>query len=191
MAATGKGKRLVYVSEALLEKVAKVTRDEGISLSKLVESALAETVKVNELGYTSKQMAEFFNVLQTNRVLGGLFIPSGVLDFMVEECCKNGSKKLQAMWYDSGLWSGKYLKETFQNPIEALGHFLELTRWDLNEVEVKENEKILKVRCISTVLGLEGTQLLAKFIEGVIYGLGYQTKHVDCLKGMIILESSK
>jgi hypothetical protein len=191
MATAGKGKRLVYVSEDLLEKVAKVTRDEGVSLSKLVEAALMETVKVNELGYTSKQMAEFFNVLQTNRVLGGLFIPSGVLDFMVENCCKNDIQQLQALWYDSGKWNGKYLKEKFQNPVEAFGHFLELSRWDLNEVGVKEAGNSLKVRCISTVMSVEGTQLLAKFVEGVVNGLGYNTEHVDCLKGMIILESKK
>jgi hypothetical protein len=191
MAIAGKGKRLVYVSEDLLEKVAKVTRDEGVSLSKLVEATLMEAVKVNELGYTSKQMAEFFNVLQTNRVLGGLFVPSGVLDFMVEKCCKNDLQQLQALWFDSGKWNGKYLKEKFQNPVEAFGHFLELSRWDLNEVDVKEVGSTLKVRCVSTVMSIEGTQLLAKFIEGVVNGLGYNTEHVDCLKGMIILESKK
>ncbi|XES77404.1 MAG: hypothetical protein ACBZ72_00650 [Candidatus Bathyarchaeia archaeon] len=191
MAATGKGKRLVYVSEDLLEKVAKVTRDEGISLSKLVEGALAETVKVNELGYSSSQMSEFFNVLQTNRVLGGLFIPSGVLDYMVEKCCQKDTPKLHAIWYESGVWSGKYLKEKFSDPVEAFGHFLELTRWDLNEVDVQERAGVIKVRCISTVMSVEGTRLLSKFIEGVVTGLGYKTQHVDCLKGMIILESTK
>jgi hypothetical protein len=191
MATTSKGKRLVYVSEDLLEKVAKVTRDEGVSLSKLVEGALAETVKVNELGYSSKQMAEFFNVLQTNRVLGGLFVPSGVLDFMVEKCCQKDSSKLNSLWYESGIWSGKYLKEKFSNPVAAFGHFLELTRWDLNEVDVKEGGGTVKVRCVSTVMGVEGTKLLSKFIEGVVSGLGYKTQHVDCLKGMIILESKK
>jgi hypothetical protein len=189
--AEGKGKRLVYVSEELLEKVAKVTRDEAISLSKLIESALVEVVKVNELGYSTKQMAEFFNVLQTNRVLGGLFVPSGVLDFMIENCHKNNIQQLQELWYKSGDWNGKYLKEKFPEPVDAFGHFLALTRWDLNEVAVKENGGIMKVRCVSTVMSVEGTRLLAKFIEGTANGLGYKTERVDCLKGMIILECKK
>ncbi len=191
MATAGKGKRLVYVSEDLIDKVAKVTRDEGVSLSKLVESTLMEVVKVNELGYSSNQMAEFFNVLQTNRVLGGLFVPSGVLDFMIEKCFKNENQQLQDLWYESGKWNGKYLKEKFQNPVESFGHFLELTRWDLNEVEVKEAGDKMKVRCVSTVMSIEGTRLLSKFIEGIVNGLGYKTEHVDSLKGMIILECKK
>ena len=189
--ATGKGKKLVYVSEDLLEKVAKVSRDEGVSLSKLIEGAWAETVKVNELGYSSKQMADFFNVLQTHRVLGGLFVPSGVLDYMIEKGCKNDLVQLESLWYESGTWNGKYLKEKFNDPVDAFRHFLELSRWDLNEVDVKADAATVKVRCISTVMSVEGTKLLAKFIEGIMNGMGFKTAHVDSLKGMIILEFKK
>ncbi len=189
---TSKGKRLVYVSEDLLDKVAKVSRDEGVSLSKLVESALLEIVKVNELGYSSKQMADFFNVLQSHRVLGGIFIPSGVLEYMVEKLCDGtDGEQLQGLWYESGRWNGKYLKEKFADPVDAFKHFLELSRWDLNEVNLKDEANSIKVRCISTVMSLEGTSLLSKFIEGVMNGMGYKTEQSDTLKGMIILEFKK
>jgi hypothetical protein len=189
--ATGKGKKLVYVSEDLIEKASKVSRDEGVSLSKLVEGSLTEAIKVNELGYTSKQMADFFNVMQTHRVLGGLFVPSGVLDYMIENVCKNDASKLQNLWYESGLWNGKYLKEKFSNPVDAFTHFLELSRWDLNEVAVKENGSSVKVRCVSTVMSIEGTRLLSKYIEGVMNGMNFKTANSDSLKGMIILEFKK
>jgi hypothetical protein len=189
--ATGRGKKLVYVSEDLLEKALKVSRDEGISLSKLVEGALLETVKVNELGYSSKQMADFFNVLQTHRVLGGLFVPSGVLDYMIERCCKNDPAQLQELWYESGKWNGKYLREKFNDPVDAFRHFLELSRWDLNEVNVKTDGNAVKVRCVSTVMSIEGTRLLAKFVEGIMNGMDYVTVNADSLKGMVILEFKK
>jgi hypothetical protein len=186
--ATSKGKKLVYVSEDLLEKAAKVSRDEGISLSRLIEVALTEAVKVNELGYSSKQMADFFNVLQTQRVLGGLFVPTGVLDYLIEKMGKSNEIQLQSLWYESGTWNGKYLFEKFRDPVEAFKNFLELTRWDLNEVDVKVNGDSVRIRCISTVMSLEGTKLLSKFIEGLLNGMNYKTTHVDFLKGMIILE---
>ncbi len=189
--ATGKGKKLVYISEDLIQKATKVSRDEGISLSKLVEGALSETVKVNELGYTSKQMADFFNVMQTHRVLGGLFVPSGVLDYMIDNVCKDDAAGLQNLWYESGRWNGKYLKEKFGNPVDAFRHFLELSRWDLNEVDVKEEGSTVRIRCVSTVMSVEGTKLLAKYIEGVMIGMNYKTADADSLKGMIILEFRK
>jgi len=189
--ATGKGKKLVYISEDLLDKASKVSRAEGVSLGKLVEGALNEAVKINELGYTSKQMADFFNVLQTNRVLGGLFVPSGVLDYMIDRVCKNDAQQLQELWYESGKWNGKYLKEKFSDPIGAFRDFLGLSRWDLNEVDVKNDSNMVKVRCISTVMSYEGTRLLARFVEGIMNGMDYQTAKDTSLKGMIILEFKK
>ena len=189
--ATGKGKKLVYVSEDLLEKASKVSRAEGVSLSKLVENALAETLKVNELGYSSNQLANFFNVIQTHRVLGGLFIPSGVLDFILEKCSKADLDELQTLWYDTGKWNGRYLREKFVNSVDAFRSFLELSRWDLNEVNIKNIGDEVKVRCVSTVMSIEGTKMLAKYIEGVMNGLNYKTEHVDVMKGMIILQSKK
>jgi hypothetical protein len=188
---TGKGKKLVYVSEDLLEQATKVARDEGVSLSKLVESSLMEAIKVNDLGYTSKQMANLFNFLQTNRVLGGLFVPSGVLDYMIEKTSKSDDGHFEALWYESGKWNGKYLKEKFSDPVDAFRHFLELSRWDLNEVNVKGDGNSVKVRCISTVMSVAGTKLLAKFIEGIMNGMDYKTGQSDFLKGMIILEFKK
>lgn len=186
---TGKGKKLVYVSENLLDEAAKVSRAEGVSLSKLVEGAVSEAIKINELGFSSKQMADFFNVMQAHRVLGGLFVPSGVLDFMIENCYKNNSSGLEALWYETGKWNGRYLKEKFVNPVDAFHSFLELSRWDLNEVDVQNEGNELKVRCISTVMSVEGTKLLAKYIEGVVNGLDYRTQALDVMKGMIILRS--
>jgi hypothetical protein len=111
---------------------------------------------------------------------------------MIKTCCKNDAEQLQSLWYESGKWNGKYLKEKFRDPVDAFRHFLELSRWDLNEVDVRVDGDSVKVRCVSTVMSVEGTALLAKYIEGVMNGLGYlTTKHSDVLKGMIILESKR
>ena len=187
--AKSKGKKLVSVSEGLIEGVAKISKNRGESVGKVVEDSLRQSVRVNEDGYDIKQVADFFNVMQAHRVLGGVFVPSGVLDFLVAEIYPDRREQLLAKWFESGRWNGKYLKEKFDDPVKAFGCFLELSRWDLNEVEVKELGSSVKIRCVSTVLTTEGTESLAKFIEGVMDGLGYKTERIDCLKGMIILES--
>ena len=82
-------------------------------------------------------------------------------------------------------------KEKFEDPVRAFERFLELSRWDLSEVEVKKVGDSVRVRCVSTVLTGEWTALLAKFVEGVMNGMGYKTVHADCLKGMIVLRAKK
>lgn len=184
-----RGKKLVYVSESLIDGIAKISRSRGESVGKLVEESLTQSVRVSQEGYDVKQVTDYFSVMQAHRVLGGVFVPSSVLDYLIEAVYPDKREDLLAKWFESGRWHGKYLKEKFDNPVTAFGCFLELSRWDLNEVEVKELSNSIKVRCVSTVLTNEGTEMLTKFIEGVMDGLGYKVEKIDCLKGMIILES--
>jgi hypothetical protein len=180
-----KGKKLVSVSENLLDAAAKVSREEGVPMGKLVENLLEQAVKVNKLRYRSDQMADFFDVLQTNRVLGGLFVPTGVLDFMLESC--KDPVQLQNLWLESGRWTGKYLMEKFPDPLTAFDRFLRLSRWDLNEVDIKPAGAAVKVQCVSTVMSIQSTRMLSKFVEGAMDGLGYKCSSSDCLKGMLIM----
>lgn len=184
----GKGKRLVYVPADLLEVVTEASRRRGESVGKFVEEALRQAVRVNDMGYSPKQLAEFFEVMQAHRILGGAFVPLDVLNYLTSKACKDEREELQAKWYESGKWHGKYLKERFGDPVQAFKNFLEVSRWDLSEVEVKEDGNTVKLRCVSTVLTTEGTELLAKFIEGAMHSIGYQTEKSDCVKGMIVLE---
>ncbi len=186
-----KGKKLVSVSEEVLDQAGRVSREEGISLGKLVENSLLQIVKINKLGRRSDEILDFFDVLETNRVLGGLFIPTGVLDFMIKKCSGKEAVQLQVLWSESGQWTGKYLGEKFSSPVEEFGRFLRLSRWDLNEVDVKLVGENVRVRCVSTVMSLESTNLLGKFIEGVMQGMGYSVVRSDCLKGIIIFEFKK
>jgi hypothetical protein len=185
-----KGKKLVSVSEDLLEAAAKVSREEGVPMGKLVENLLEQAIKVNKLRYRSDEMADFFNVLHTSKVLGGLFIPTAVLDFMLGQC-GNDNVQLKDLWLESGRWTGKYLTEKFADPITAFGRFLKFSRWDLNEIEIKSTGSTVKVQCVSTVMSLESTIMLAKFIEGALVGIGYKIVSSDCLKGMLIMHFKK
>jgi hypothetical protein len=184
----GKSKRLIYVPEDILEDVLEISRKRGESISKFVEETLKLAVKTSQLGYSPEKTSETIEVMQAQKVLGGAFVPQDVLNYLIENAYKEQKEQLQAKWYESGKLYGKYLKEKFETPVKALKSFLETTRWDLNEVEARQEEKTVKLRCVSTTLTTEATELLAKFIEGAINGLGYQTQKTDCLKGMILIE---
>lgn len=183
-----KDKKLVYVNYDLLEEVAKASRSRGETITKFLEEALTQAVRVTTAGYDIKQLGEFFEVMYAQRILGGAFVPLDVLNFLTSAACKNGNEQLGNVWFESGKWHGKYLKERFDDPVKALESFLNASRWDLSEVEVKRFGSIAKVRCVSTVLTEEGTKLLARFIEGIMMGIGFQTQESDILKGMIVQE---
>ena len=183
-----KGKKLVYVPEDLLEEVAKASSGRGETISRFVEESLRQAVRVDKAGYPLQQLAEYFEIMQAQRVLGGAFVPLEVLNYLTNKACREEKEQLRAKWYESGKWHGKYLKERFEDPTQAFKSFLGASRWDLNEVEIKKEGEKVKVRCVSTILTQEATELLAKFIEGAMHGIGYQTEKNDSMKGMIVLE---
>jgi len=183
-----KDKKLVYVDDALLEKAAKVAKSRGETVTKFLEDALVQATKISLTGYDLKQFSQFFEVLYAQKILGGVFIPLEVSNFLTEVALKNGKDSLADVWFESGKWHGKYLKERFDDPVKALEIFLKASRWDLSEVEVKQFGASARVRCVSTVLSEEATLMLARFIEGILQGFGYQIKKSELLKGMILIE---
>jgi len=186
--AKGKRKRFVYVPGDILEDVTEVAKRRGESLSMFVEETLKQALNVNHLGYSREQATELLQVMNAHRILGGAFMPLGVLNYLTTKAYETEKEELQTKGYESGKWHGKYIKEKFEDPVQALKCFLEATRWDLSEVEVKQDENVVKLRCVSTVLTTEATELLAKFVEGAMHSIGYQTKKSDTLKGMIVFE---
>jgi len=183
----GKGKRLVYVPEDLIGDVLEVSRGRGETVAKFVEEAVRLAVKASNVGLTPEKAAEALEVLQAQKVLGGAFVPQEALDYMMENAYKTGHDGLLAKWFEGGVLHGRYLKERFNDPVEALRCFLEATRWDLNEVDAVRDGEAVRLRCVSTALSVESTELLCKFLEGVVKGLGCAVQNAECLKGMVIL----
>ena len=162
----GKDKRLVYVPSDLVEEVKEISRRRGESLSLFISEVLSLALRANSLGYSPRQAAEFLEIMQAQRNLGGAFVPVDVLTYLNSKACEAEVEQLEKKWYESGKWHGKYLNEKFEDPVQAFKKFLEATRWDLSEVEVRQNQNTIKFRCISTLLTGKATELLAKFIEG-------------------------
>jgi hypothetical protein len=185
-------KRLILVPDDVLEAVNRASVKEDSSAGKFIEDALKHAVKMNTLGIDSKNLTEVCAVVQTYRVLGGAFVPTDVLNYLTAKAYAEDKEAFQAKWYDSGQWYGKFLKEKFPDPVLAFKSFLEATRWDLSEVDVTRNsDGSVKLRCISSVLSNQETELLVKFMEGVMHSLGYQVEKCDFMRGIAAVEFKK
>jgi len=182
-----KSKKLVYVSEDLCEEAKRASRELGYSLTKFVESSVALGLSAAKLGYTPERASEVLAVLRAQRALGGAFVPQEVLN-LIGEGPEELKRELSRAYYEAGLAHGRYLKEKSQDPMQSLKTFLEVARWDLNEVEVEREGRAFKLRCVSTSHAAHTTELLAKFVEGLITGLGCQVQRIDWVRGIVVAE---
>jgi hypothetical protein len=183
-----KGKRLIPIPEALLRGLMEAASKEGKPVNRYIEEALQQAIKIFETGQNLKGMVRYFEILQSQKASGAIFTPLTVFNFLTSKVYATEKEKLLGVWFESGKWYGKYLTEKFNDPVQALAELLQVARWDLNEVNVKEIDGKVKLRCTSTALTKEGTELLLKFIEGALDGMKCETVKSEFMKGLILVE---
>jgi hypothetical protein len=183
-----KGKKLIPIPETLLKGLVEASKKDGKTLNGYVEEALQQAVKVSESGENLTEIINYFKILQSQKASGAIFTPLDVYDLMTKRVYSTDKDKLLSEWFNSGKWYGKYIEEKFGNGVQALASLLQITRWDLNEVNVKEVDGKVKLRCTSTALSKKGTQLLKQFILGALDGMGSKVLKNDYMKGLILIE---
>ena len=188
-----KGKKLVLVPSDLLARLMEVSSREGKTFYNFISEILEQALRVYESKHTLKEVVDFFELMETQRASGSVIMPMDMLTYLINELYSSKRKELHEKSYESGQWYGKYLLDRFhgQDQIKVLERLLATTRWDLNEVQVVNDDEKVRIRCVSPLLPIENTELLLKFIEGVMHSFGYKTVKEDFMKGIILLEFEK
>ena len=183
-----KGKRLIPLPERLLKGLMAASSKEGKTVNAYIEEALQQAVIIFENGQNLKGMVHYFEILNSQKASGAIFMPLNVFDFMTNKVYATDKEELLKVWFESGEWYGKYITEKFDRPVQALANLLKAARWDLNEVNVKDMGDKTNLRCMSTSLTKEGTELLIKFIEWALSGMSCKILKNDFMKGLILIE---
>lgn len=185
-----KGKRLIPIPETLLRGLIEVSCMNGKPLNTYVEETLQKAVRVCKIGANLEEMVTYFEILNAQKASGAVFVPLNVFDYLTNEAYEKNQKELFDIWFNSGIWYGKYLTEKFEEPVKALVDLLKAIRWDLNEVQIKKSNKKNKLSCTSTALDVKGTKILETFIKGILKGMGCEIIESEFLKGLIIIDFS-
>ncbi len=183
-----RNKKLVAISEDVLAQAIEASVKANSSPNKFIEDALKLAVQMNSLGVTSNELENLCELSRSYKLLGGDFVPLDVLTYLTHKAYDEDKETFLSKWYDSGVWYGKYIKEKFNDPVEGFREFLLATCWSLSEVNVTFHKDFIKLICVSSVLSLEDTESLVKFIDGVMHGMRYQTNKTDYCKGIIAME---
>ena len=185
-----KGKKLILASVDLVTKLMKISNKEGKTFYNFTSEIFEQALRVQEMNQSLQEVVDFFELMEIQRAAGAVIIPVDILTYIINSLYASDKEAFQEKWYESGQWYGKYLTSKFhdRNPVKAFGDLLAVSRWDLNEVSVAEEDGGVRMRCVSPLLPKENTEVLLKFIEGVMDSLGYKTKNKDYLKGIILLE---
>lgn len=185
-----KDKKLIRVPSRLVAKLTRASNLEEKAFYDFTTESLEQAVRAHNMGISLKEIVDFYELMEIQRASGAVITPKDVLDYLISKLYPKEKAALQKKWYESGRWYGKYLdtKLRGRGAVEVFGRILSASKWDLNEVNVEREEENVMLRCVSFTLPLERTELLVRFLEGVMHSLGYETKKLDSTRGIITME---
>lgn len=186
-----KEKKLISLPEELVEKLNTIAISKGVSLEYLAENALEQSLRADEMGVTLDKTVDTYNLLQIQRGSGNIQIPRSRLATVMKGLIQKNKRELLDAWADTGRWYGAYLYALLG---EGAVDFLErdlLISWNLDEVNVKNDELNVDIKFASFVIPDELTQLLISYIKGVMTALGYEIYEEESLRGLATLRFRK
>ena len=189
--ASKKDHKLIFLPEKLVERLNTIAVRKGVSLTSFAAEALEQSLRADEMGVTLDETVDAYRLLRVQRGSGAVQIPRLRLTSVVRELARDDKGELLAAWCEAGRWYGEYLNALLGD--EAVD-FLEedlLVSWNLDEVDVRNDEITVDIRFASFVIPLELTELLKSYVEGVMDSLGYDIYEEDCLRGLATLRFRK
>jgi len=177
--------KLIVLPSRLVEKLKDVAARHRVPLSSYTKLALEEALRADELGASLREVVDLYQLMQIQMGVDAVHIPRSSLEHMIKELYPTNGEELRRIWYESGRWYGAYLRTKLKDD-DILGFFEKalLVSWDLDEVEIKNDDGDIILRCTSFTMSLESTELIISYISGAMSALGYKELTKKHLRGM-------
>lgn len=174
----------VVLPEELVNRVREVAIKQGVSLTNFVVEALEQAIRVDGMGASLEDAADVFDVHKVMRASGAIQIPRSDFSEMISEHYEKDKEKLLGDWRTAGRWYGEYLRAVFGDEVLGCLEKVLMFSWNLNEIEVVEEDFSVRISFTSFTMSLEFTELLISFISGLMTALGYKVEEVDSVRGL-------
>ena len=161
----------------------------GVSVTDFSVEALTQAIRAQETGATLKEAVDLYQLSSVQRGAGGIQVTRAVFKELLRKLYTNGRDELLRVWFDQGRWYGAYLKAKMGKD-QVLG-FLErdlLISWNLDESEIRQQDLMVSIRCVSFGMSTEFTELLISYICGLMGELGFTENERDTLRGLVFMK---
>jgi len=181
---TKSGQKLLSLPEELVDRLQRAASRKGLSLTAYSAENLEEALKAEDNGVSLDEAIESYRILRVQLASGAVQVPRQRLDTVVKNLFASDKEATISDWAEAGKWYGSYLRTLFgEDAIEVIGGVLKVS-WNLDEVEMRQDEMEAELRLASFALSEEVTELLVSYITGVMGSLGYERRGGEFIGGL-------
>lgn len=184
--------KLIKVPKALAAQVKIVTGRIGTSISDYTTDALSQALRIEDMDSNLEEAVDTFQMVQVHKGAGLVNLPRYSLSRIVTLLPKKVAKILSKEYMEAGRWYAAYLSSKLSSDsiLTFLEHDLKIS-WNLDEVEIVEEDVMVNFRCNSFNMTENVTQLLVLYTRGLFEGLGYSINEEDMLPGLVSIKFLK
>jgi hypothetical protein len=185
-----KDKKLVWVRADILSRISRIANREGKTITTFVNEVLEQSVKVYDMKLTLTEVIELYMLTKMSREGGNLTVHRDVVKYLISKVYHSNREELMQIFRDTGAWFGKYMLARMgsENLVEHLRQILYMSIWDVNEVYVDKSGNAISIRCVAPQLSAEETELLASYVEGMLYSMGLRQIEREVIRGIIMVK---
>jgi hypothetical protein len=187
-----KDKKFIAVRSDLLQKIMEISNRKGKSFYGFVNEIFEQAIKAEESNTSLAEVVEFYDLMESMKKAGATVTRRDVFNYAQQRLYAKEKDTLIEKWYHSGVWYGRYLDTKFNDAVDSFKKILSTCFWEITEVElISKEDGSVSLRILVPTHSHENTELLSKFIQGVMNALSYRLVKEEFWEGIIILNMVK
>lgn len=185
------GKKLILVPEDAVRELMMAANRQGKPFYNFVSEILEYALRIYRGGRSFEEVVRFYEFMDIYRSLGIKIVSNNFFNYAIEKLYQSDRDVLLEKWYEFGRLCGKSLTAKYEDPLRVLEKFLGAKEWELNEISVVNGKDKVRIKCVSSILSGENTELLVKFVDGIMHELKCKPVKQEFIKGVVLLEYKK
>lgn len=187
------GRKFLAAKDVLVEMLRSVAKGKNVTLYGLTNEILQQAIRANDLGEELPKVVDRYYIVKAAMENRSLLIPERIWYVVLEKALENSGGSLKEVFYDVGLWYGKYFSAGSKGN-EAIGQIRQILQtmlWNASSLDLKKSDDEIILRCLESNFTDSHTKFLSTMLEGVMHAFGYTITEKETEKGLLLLTFRK
>jgi hypothetical protein len=184
--------KLIKVPKILATQLKLVSGRLGTNVSDYATEALSQALRVDGMGSNLEDAVDMYELVNVHKGAGLVNLPRNSVNLLLSSIDDAELNVICDKFSEAGSWYAAYISSKL--PSDSILSFLQedfKVFWNLDEVEIIEQDVVVEFRATSFNMSTGLTDLLVLYTKGVFEELGYSTSEEEALPGLVFFKFLK
>ncbi len=183
---------MLAARDDLADALGRIAEKRGFTMFSMVNDLLELAIKADGMGIGLKETVDAYELAKEVRDASFTLILESLLYDTAELAYAKSNARTMETWYDAGVWIGqRYVARGSKDPLAEYERELRVFGWNIPSISIDRSDRDVFIRILSPRFSESYTILFNRYLEGVLFGCGYDVTFKEVGKGNIRMEAIK